>query len=112
MSKKLWCRKCKQFEMHDSGSQTLLESLEAQLGESAQVWIDLKFKYQALEAQLETEKQSNARWQEWSLRDQKQLEAVRLLPEKWCALKVTGIKAEVGITYKVCANELKQACSA
>ena len=28
-----------------------------------------------LQAQLETEKQSNARWQEWSLRDQKQLEA-------------------------------------
>ena len=30
-----------------------------------------------LQAQLETEKQSNARWQEWSLRDQKQLDAVR-----------------------------------
>ena len=28
-----------------------------------------------IEAALETEKQSNARWQEWSLRDQKQLEA-------------------------------------
>ena len=37
------------------------------------------------------------------------LEAVRLLPEKWGALKVTGIKAEVGITYKVCAKELKAA---
>jgi len=29
------------------------EELEAQLAESAKAWMDLKFKYQALEAQLE-----------------------------------------------------------